>query len=232
MLTVAHFFGILLFNVTFWNRSIPQQGRFLLLCESEETSVNQRLCSATERNTFLLWSDSSASLSLTPTQIISLKADISIVSYRKKNEKESSYSTQQFTVAVRAAITCFHFNFPSLFIAALRFCLPPGINSTYCFCLIVRFTPSIHICVRLHSALQREAYFYSCAVPVLPLTGQISDRPGLLSYKLLTNRVHAGERMCEQLNWVNCGIFLPTNDLRGKHDSAFTLSLRERGRGG
>lgn len=51
---------------------------------SEETSVNQRLCSATERNAFFLWSDSSASLSLTPTQIISSKADISIVSYRKK----------------------------------------------------------------------------------------------------------------------------------------------------
>lgn len=136
-------------------------------------------------------------------------------------------------MAARAPITCFHFNFPfSFYFCAEVLSFPPGINSSYCFCLIVRLTPSIHICVRLHSAVQREAYFFSCAVPVLPLTGQISDRPGRLSYILLANRVHAGERMCEQLNWVNRGIFLPTNDLRGKHDSAFTLSVREEGREG
>lgn len=90
--------------MTFWKRSIPLQRNIFLSFEREETSVNQRLCSATERNTFLLWSDSSASLSLTPTQIISLKADISIVSYRKKKNRvirvycgcESSYHLFSF----------------------------------------------------------------------------------------------------------------------------------------
>lgn len=131
---------------------------------------------------------------------------------------------------MRAAITCFIW-LPFLF-SVLGFLSPSWHKHHLLFrhyCLSHTFHS--HLCETLHSAVRREAHFYSCAVPAFPLTGQISDRPGRLSYILLTNRVHAGERMCEQLNRVNRGIFRPTNDLRGKHDSAFKfVSERERER--
>lgn len=74
----------------------------------------------------------------------------------------------------------------------LFFCLLPGKNITYCFTVIARLTPSIHICVRRSIQLCRGRLILFLYCARFPLTGQISDRRGRLSYTALTYTLHGG----------------------------------------
>lgn len=79
-----------------------------------------------------------------------------------------------------------------LFFFIFVFCLSLGKNITYCFTVIVRLTPSIHVCVR-RSIQPRggRSVLFLCRAR-FPLTGQTSDRPGRLSSTALTYTLQRG----------------------------------------
>lgn len=147
--------------------------------ESEETSVNQRLCSATDRNAFLLWSDSSASLSLTPTQIISLKANISIVSYRKKRIELSDTAVY---CGCESSYHLFSFQLPFSF----HFCaeaLSPSWHKQHL--LFLPYCPShtfhSHLCETPFSGVEGGLFlFLCCARSPIDWTNKWSPRSFIL----------------------------------------------------
>lgn len=134
---------------------------------------------------------------------------------------------------MRAAITKFHFCFSFFFfVFGTEGFFSPLLFLSFSWqkhhLLFRRDCPShtfhSHLCERVYSAVQRQAdsILVVCQFHI-DWTNKWSPR----SFILHSPHEHStggggGEIMCEQLNWVNCGIFLPMADL---HDSAFYFPL-------
>lgn len=103
-------------------------------------------------------------LSLTPTQIINLK------SWHFQPLLQQKYlqviSTRPFAGTERADVAYFHFR------DVFRGGPPPGKNISYCFHVIVRLAPSIHVSERGLFSCAEGGRFHSCTVPLSHWLGE------------------------------------------------------------
>lgn len=129
------------------------EGKIIKICQTQTKRT-----SSCHRKKYILVPRCILSLafSLTPTQIINLKPDISNVSYRRTVEDWTQYFSgavcrgHEASYYLVSFLPFFFFCFwhRGFFFPFFFFCLSPGKNIIYCFGAIVRLTPSIHICVR------------------------------------------------------------------------------------